>query len=89
VQGTVPAYKVSLPENFKAYTIAFPSWKAWADAVYLIWETGIGYLAHRQFNMFGRDLKFAMIKILTDPSKTLGTRQLLEDQVQRVNSDNS
>ena len=86
VEGTIPAYKAKLPDNFKSYTVAFPSWKAWADAVYSIWDAGIGYLAHRQFNMFGRDLKFAMVKILTDPSKTLGDLEgLLEDpKVQEV-----
>jgi len=86
VEGTIPAYKIALPENFKAYTVAFPSWKAWADAVYTIWDTGIGYLGHRQFNMFGRDLKFAMVKILTDPTKTLeDLEELLEDpEVQKV-----
>ncbi len=85
VEGIIPAYRVSLP-NFRAYTLAFPSWKAWTDAVHLIWETGIGYLAHRQFNMFGRDLKFAMIKILTDPNRTLSDlEELLQDpEVQRV-----
>jgi hypothetical protein len=86
VDGIVPAYQASLPGNFKAYTVAFPSWKAWADAAYMIWDTGIGYLAHRQYNMFGRDLKYAMVKILTDPTKTLGDlEQLLEDPgVQRI-----
>ena len=86
VEGIVPAYKTSLPDNFKAYTVAFPSWKAWADAAYMIWDTGIGYLAHRQFNMFGRDLKYAMIKILTDPTKTLGDlEEILEDpKVKRI-----
>jgi len=80
VEGIVPAYRANLPDNFKAYTLAFPSWKAWADAVYMIWDAGIGYLGHRQFNMFGRDLKFAMVKILTDPNKTLGDlEELLED----------
>jgi glycolate oxidase len=86
VEGTIPAYRANLPDNFKAYTVAFPSWKAWADAVYTIWDTGIGYLAHRQFNMFGRDLKFAMVKILTDPTKTLeDLEEFLEDpEVQKV-----
>jgi len=86
VEGTIPAYRAKLPDNFKAYTVAFPSWKAWADAAYAIWDTGIGYLAHRQFNMFGRDLKFAMVKILTDPAKTLeDLEELLEDpEVQEV-----
>lgn len=86
VEGTVPAYRTSLPDNFKAYTVAFPSWKAWADAVYTIWDTGIGYIAHRQYSMFGRDLEYAMIKILTDPTKTLGDlEEILEDpEVQRI-----
>ena len=86
VEGIIPAYRSPLPENFKAYTVAFPSWKAWADAAYLIWDAGIGYLAHRQFNMFGRDLKYAMVKVITDPSKTLGDLEdLLKDpEVQKV-----
>jgi glycolate oxidase len=86
VEGSAPAYRASLPDNFRAYTLAFPTWKAWADAAYLIWETGVGYLAHRQYTMFGRDLKFAMVKILTDPTRTLGDlEEILEDpEVQRV-----
>ena len=89
VEGIVPAYKTSLPDNFKAYTVAFPSWRAWADAAYMIWDTGIGYLAHRQYTMFGRDLKYAMVKILTDPTKTLGDlEEILKDpEVQRVTED--
>jgi hypothetical protein len=77
IKGTVPAYKADLPDNFRVYTLAFPSWQAWADACHKIWNAGIGYIAHRQFSMFGRDLKFAMIKILTDPTKTLGDLELL------------
>lgn len=86
IEGIVPAYKANLPENFKAYTLSFPSWKAWADSAFMIWEAGIGYLAHRQFNMFGRDLKYAMVKILTDPAKTLGDiEEILKDpEVQKV-----
>jgi glycolate oxidase len=86
VEGIAPAYMARLPDNFKAYTASFPSWRAWADAAHLIWETGIGYLAHRQFNMFGRDLKFAMVKILTDPNRTLGDlEELLQDpEVRRI-----
>jgi glycolate oxidase len=86
VEGIAPAYRTSLPDHFRAYTLAFPTWRAWADAAHLIWETGIGYLAHRQYNMFGRDLKFGMVKILTDPSRTLGDLdEILEDpEVQRA-----
>jgi hypothetical protein len=71
VTGTVPAYRAVLPDNFRCYTLAFPSWTAWADACYKIWDAEIGYIAHRQFNMFGRDLKYAMVRILTDPNATL------------------
>ena len=86
VEGTVPAYRAALPDNFRAYTLAFPTWKAWADTCYGIWDAGIGYVAHRQFNLFGRDLKGAMIKILTDPKKTLyDIEELLEDpEIQKL-----
>ena len=86
VVGTVPVYQAALPDNFRVYSLAFSTWQGWADACYKVWDTGIGYIAHRQFNMFGRDLKGAMIKILTDPTKTLGDLEaLLKDpEVQRV-----
>jgi hypothetical protein len=89
VEGIVPAYKVRLPDNIKSYTIAFSTWKGWADSCYLIWEAGIGYIAHRQFSMFGRDLKGAMIKILADPTKTLGDiEELLNDpETKKMNDD--
>ena len=80
VEGIIPAYKAMLPDNFRAYTLAFPSWRAWADCCYQIWDAGIGYIAHRQFNLFGRELKAAMIRILTDPTKTLyDLEELLKD----------
>lgn len=89
VEGIVPAYKSKLPENIKSYTLGFPTWQAWANSCYMIWEAGIGYVAHRQFSMFGRDLKGAMIKILADPTKTLGDiEELLKDpEVQKMNED--
>ena len=54
-----------------------------------IWNAGIGYIAHRQFNMFGRDLKFAMIKILTDPTKTLSDLEEMakDPEMQKVNDE--
>jgi len=71
-EGTIPAYKAILPDNFKTYTLCFPSWKAYADAFNLFFENqDIIYLGHRQFNMFGRKAKGAMVKILTDPEKQL------------------
>lgn len=71
VEGTVPAYYSPLPENFKAYTLAFPTWQAYADAYYKIWESEIAYSAHRQFNMLGDDLSPAFFMMYTDPTKTL------------------
>lgn len=86
IQGIVPAYQAALPDNFRVYTLAFPTWQAWADATHMIWDAGIGYIAHRQFNMFGRDLKVGMLKILTDPTKTLSDlEEILKDpEVQKV-----
>jgi glycolate oxidase len=88
VTGTVPAYRTELPDTFRCYTVAFPSFAAWADAAQLIWEAGIGYLAHRQFNMFGRDLKYAMVRILTDPEAQLSDLEplLADPEVQAVTS---
>jgi glycolate oxidase len=72
VRGTVPAYRATLSDNFRGYTLSFSSWQGFADAAYKIWDAGIGYVAHRQFNMFGRNLKYGMLKVLNDPKKTLG-----------------
>ncbi len=71
VTGRPPAYKAVLPDNFRSYTVAFPTWQAYSDAAHKIWDAEIGYIAHRQFNFLGRDLKWAMVKILTDPNGTL------------------
>jgi hypothetical protein len=48
VEGIIPAYRVPLPDKFRAYTVAFRPWRAWADAAYMIWDTGIGYLFPHQ-----------------------------------------
>ncbi len=78
--GTVPAYKAALPDNFRCYTVCFPSWDMWAKALTMCYDSDLVYLGHRQFNMFGRDLKGAMIRILTDPDKQLcDLEELLSD----------
>jgi glycolate oxidase len=89
ITGTIPAYQAKLPDNFRVYTLAFPSWQAWADSVHKIWNAGIGYIGHRQFNMFGRDIKYAMIKILTDPDKNLSDLEKIahDPEVQKVNEE--
>ena len=71
VEGTTPAYNSPLPENFSAYTIAFPTWQAYADAYHKIWESEIAYIAHRQFNMLGDDLGPAFFMMYIDPTKQL------------------
>lgn len=88
--GIIPAYKATLPPNLQAHTLAWPSWESFADGVYRIWDSGIsGYYAHRQYTMFGRDLKAAMIRILTDPTKSLDDlEEMLQDpEVQRQNEE--
>jgi hypothetical protein len=86
VGGTVPAYKMEVPDKFRIYTLAFPTWQSFADTCHKIWDAEIGYIAHRQYNKFGRVLKMAMLKILTDHTKTLGDiEELLKDpEVQKV-----
>ena len=75
--GPAPAYKATLPDNITAYTLCFPDWKAWAEAANMVFRSEVAYLAHRQFNMFGRDLKGAMIRILTSSDKSFSDMEAL------------
>jgi hypothetical protein len=71
-KGIIPAYRAVLPPNIQGHTVAWSSWQGFADGLYRIWDSGISaYYCHRQYTMFGRDLKGAMIKILADPTRTL------------------
>jgi hypothetical protein len=88
--GIIPAYKAVLPPNIIGHTLAWPSWEAYANGLYRIWDSDISsYYSHRQYTMFGRDLKGAMIKILTDPNKTLSDLEgLLKDpELRRQNEE--
>ena len=71
VNGTLPAYRLPLAETQRAYTIAVPSWDAWADAYYEIYDNEIGYIFHRQFNLAGGDLAAAFWLMYNDHTKTL------------------
>jgi hypothetical protein len=71
IKGTIPAYKTAIPENTSVYTIAFHDWQAYADAYYKIWDSEIGYIAHRQFNVFGNDLAYAFLRMYIEPGKNL------------------
>jgi hypothetical protein len=72
VEGTIPAYRAkSLPKNLRAYTIAFPNWQAYADTLYKVYDSEIGYIIHRQFNKLGADLGPGFFQMFTNPSKTI------------------
>jgi len=71
IEGQIPYYITSLPDNFKSHTIGFPSWKAYADALFKLYDAEIGYILHRQFNMWGDELQAAILKIRTDSSYSL------------------
>ena len=80
IEGTVPSYKAQLPEDyFKAAFPAFSSWQDFADAIYRVYDSEIGYIAHRQFIMWGDELQAAFLNIVTDPTRQLcDLQELLE-----------
>jgi glycolate oxidase len=88
-RGQAPAYKADLPDNFKTYTLCWPSWEAWADGATLLHDSEIIYLGHRQFNMFGREIKAAMLRILTDPNGQLADLNTLlqDEELRKANED--
>src|SRR4030042_1524547 len=88
-EGKAPAYKTPLPQNFRAYTIALPTWKAYADCYHKIYDAEIGYILHSQFNKFGEDLQGAMIRIISDDTKQLDDlEELINDpEVKRFNEE--
>ncbi|MFC1995308.1 FAD-binding oxidoreductase [Chloroflexota bacterium] len=86
VQGTIPSYRTLVPENFRSYTVAFPDWEACIDSYYKLYDAEIGYIAHRQFNKWGGDLGPAIIKLYTDPTKTLDDlpEMLKDPEIQKL-----
>ena len=70
-KGTLPGYRLPIPENFRVYTIGAPDWDSWANCYYQIYDNGIGYIFHRQFNLAGADLAPALWLTYIDPTKTL------------------
>ena len=69
--GKAPGYRLPISEKFRVYTIGAPSWDAYADCFYKIYDNGIGYIFHRQFNLAGADLAAALWLTYIDPTKTL------------------
>ena len=89
VEGKAPAYRANLPKNFAAYTLAFPNWQAYSDAAHKIWDAGIGYAIHRQFTLFGRDLKGAVLRIVSDHTKTMDDLENMVkiDEIKKENAE--
>ena len=78
--GTTPAYKADW-DNFKCYTLCFPNWEAWARSIQYFYESDIAYSGHRQFSMFGRNLKGFVLNIVSDETKQLcDLEELLKDE---------
>ncbi len=88
-EGTAHAYKSPLPDNFRAYTLAFPTWEAYADSYYKIYDAEIGYILHSQYNKFGDDLQGAMVRIISDDTKHLDDlEELLKDpEIRKFNEE--
>ena len=51
--------------------MAVPTWDAWADLYYKIYDNEIGYIFHRQFNLAGAELAPAFWLMYNDPTKQL------------------
>ena len=85
-KGPPPGYRLPVHENFRAYTIGAPSWDAWANCYYQIYDNGIGSIFHRQFNMVGADLNAPMWLSYIDPHKTLNDVETLaaDPEIERL-----
>ncbi len=86
LEGTLPAYKLPVAENFRVYTIAAPNWDAWADIYYQIYDNEIGYIFHRQFNLAGADLGPSLWLTYIDHTKTLNhVEEMVKDpEIQKL-----
>jgi hypothetical protein len=71
VGGTLPAYRLPVADTQRVYTLAVPTWDAWAEIYYKIYDNEIGYIFHRQFNLAGADLAPAFWLMYNDHTKTL------------------
>ena len=88
VRGTAPAYFADGLDCLRAYTVCFPDWDAYAKGFQLFYEADVCYLAHRQFNMFGRDIKTAMVEIITHPElQFCDLPRLMEDEYIKEQND--
>ncbi|MCL2493317.1 MAG: FAD-binding oxidoreductase [Clostridiales bacterium] len=87
-RGAAPMYRADGLDMVRAYTVCFPTWDAYAEGFRLFYEADVCYLAHRQFNMFGRDIKTAMVEILTHPEKQFrDLPEVMEDPYIKAQND--
>jgi glycolate oxidase len=91
IEGTVPAYTTPVSDSdvVRGHTISWPTWQGYADACYKIFNNDIGYIAHRQYIKFGDELQGAVLKVLTDPTKTKSDlEELLKDpEIQKLSEE--
>ncbi len=88
-QGQAPGYRLPIGEKHRVYTIGAPSWDALAETYYKIYDNGIGYIFHRQFNLAGADLAAALWLTYIDPKGTMNdveTRSK-DPEVQKITED--
>jgi len=71
IEGKIPVYQAVLPKVIKGHTITWSSWEGFRDALYKIFDNDIGYIAHRQYILWGDELQGATIQIVTDPDRTI------------------
>ncbi len=81
-EGVSGVYRAKLPDNIRAYVLCFPDWQRWALAMMMLLDAEVVFAGHRQFSMFGCDIKAAMLEILTDPDKQLADIPALNELVQ-------
>lgn len=85
VEGTTPNYRSPLPERFRDYTLAFSEWEGFADALYKISDSGIGYCLCKMVGQWGGEVAvpFYTVKRI-DPSKTVDDLPaIMEDPAMR------
>ncbi len=85
-QGPAPGYRLPLGDKHRAYTIGVPSWDAFAETYYKIYDNQIGYIFHRQFNLAGADLAAALWLTYIDPKGTLNDVETKskDPEIQRI-----
>ncbi len=69
--GDAPAYLAQMPKNIRCYALCFSNWDDWVNATDRLNSNEVLWSGHRQFGMFGRDVKAAMLEIITHPDMQL------------------